>query len=464
MVFVNSFDAAELVDTPTGARRALVLGGSIAGILAAHTLADHHDEVVVVDRDDLANAGTSLRRGIPWAVHIHALLERGRRVIEDFYPGFTADMAATGVPVGDYGSTCHYYFNGERFADHESGMTLVAANRPVLEEYIRSRTVRLPNVRLVDRTEITGLLSSPDRTRITGATLRGRSGEQVTVQADLVVDATGRRSPTGRWLQGLGYAPPPQEKVHMGLTYTTMDFEGPLPQDPLGEDIALVPTATPGHPRGAIFARLADRYSLTLTGIAGDRAPTDRDGFMRYTASLPIPDIHKAVLEAKQRGPADSFGFPASIRKRFERLADLPAGFVVLGDAACIFNPVYAQGMTVAAMGADVLRRHLEHGAEPDPRAYFHDLAKAQDAPWMMSAASDLGYASVRGDRDVGTWFGNFYVSQVAAGAARDPRLARAFMRTISLVDSPASLMRPAVAARVVRTRVAQAISRRRPS
>lgn len=429
-------------------------------MLAARVLSDHFDEVVVVDRDDIRNAGTSVRAGVPWAIHIHALLERGRGIIEDLYPGFTTDLARDGVPVGDYGSTCHYYFNGQRFADHVSGMTLVGANRPVIENYIRSHTIALDNVVLRDQTEILGLEATADQSRIVGAWVRDKQdAPSECVLADLVVDTTGRRSPAARWLGEHGYQGPPEEKVHMGLTYTTMDFVGPLENDPLGDDIALVPTATPGHPRGAIFARLADRYALTLTGIAGDRAPTDRDGFMAYVKTLPIPDVHAAVVGAEQRGPAGSFGFPASVRRRFERLSRLPRGFVVLGDAACIFNPVYAQGMTVAAMGANVLRQHLTHGPDVDPHAFFKDLATEIDAPWMMSAAADLGYPAVRGKRTFATWFGNLYTSHVAAGAASDPVLAQAFMRTISLVDSPMSLMRPRLAARVVRTRLKQSLA-----
>lgn len=428
-------------------------------MLAARVLADHFDDVLVIDRDNLSQAGTSVRAGVPWAIHIHALLERGRLIIEDLFPGFTADLAAQGVPVGDYGNTCHYYFNGRRFSDHVSGMTLVGANRPVIEAYLREHTLARDNVTLLDQTEILGLVADTDHATITGVRVRASHDSPVTpLSADLIIDATGRRSATPRWLEALGYQAPPEEKVHMGLTYTTMDFVGPLPHDPIGDDIALVPTATPAHPRGAIFARLADRYAVTLTGIAGDRAPTDRAGFMAYAASLPIPEVHDAIKDAQQRGPAGSFGFPASIRRHFEHLHRFPRGFLVVGDAACIFNPVYAQGMTVAAMGAAQLREELTYGGPVNARRFFRGLAKQTDAPWMMSAAADLGYPAVRGKRTISTRLGNLYTSQVAAGAEHDPELARAFMRTISLIDSPWSLMRPAIAARVARVRL-----RRRP-
>ncbi|MEU1372466.1 FAD-binding monooxygenase [Streptomyces triculaminicus] len=434
---------------------AVVLGGSIGGLLAARVLSDAYDRVTVIDRDDLTGAGADVRRSVSWAVHIHALLERGRQIIEELFPGFVDDMLALDVPVGDYGTTCHYYFNGRMLAETETGMACVAANRPVLEHFLRTRVAALPGVVLREGTDITGLRASAGNGRITGVTVRPHgdgdaTGADGTIEADLVVDATGRASRTPRWLEELGYAPPPEEKVHMDLTYTTMDFVGPLPDDPLGEDIALVPTATPAFPRGAIFARLADRYALTLTGINGDRAPTDREGFLAYAETLPIPQVHAAVRDAEQRAPAGSFRFPASVRRRYERLRRFPAGYLVIGDAACVFNPVYAQGMTVAALGATVLARHLQEPGGPRADAYFRDLARVTDAPWSMSAAADLGYPQVRGRRTVATRMANVFMPRVQAAAANDPVVARKFIRTISLIDPPQGLMKPSVIGRVL--------------
>lgn len=433
----------------------VVLGGSIGGLLAARVLSEAYSLVTVIDRDDLAGAGREPRGAVPWGGHIHALLERGRRILEDLFPGFLNELIDLGVPVGDYGTTCHYYFNGVMLAEAETGMACVGANRPVIEERIRMRVASLPGVVFRERTDIVGLDSDRDGRRVTGVRVQGHGdagGTEEVIPADLVVDATGRASRSPRWLQELGYGRVPEEKIGIDLTYTTMDFTGPLPEDPLGDDIALVPTATPRRPRGAIFARLADRYALTLTGIRGDRAPTDREGFLSYTRTLPIPDIHDAVREAEQRAPATSFRFPFSVRRRYERLGSLPGGYLILGDAVCVFNPVYAQGMTVAAMGATVLREHVSRGTEPEPKAYFRDLSKAIDAPWSMSASADLAYPGVTGRRTLLTRAAALYMNRVQAAAAVDPEVARAFIRTISLVDPPRSLMRPSMVRRVLRT------------
>ncbi|MBA0125312.1 FAD-binding monooxygenase [Haloechinothrix sp. YIM 98757] len=444
---------------------AVVLGGSIAGMLSARVLSEAYSRVTVIERDDLTDVGSGLRPSIPWAIHIHALLERGREIIEDLFPGFVDDMLALDVPVGDYGTTCHYYANGTMFAEAETGLACVGANRPVIENFIRTRTSAIPGVAVRDGTDIVGLRPSADNTRITGVRVQGRdrdagAGREEIIEADLVIDATGRASRTPRWLEELGYTRAPEEKVHMDLTYTTMDFIGPLPNDPLGEDIALVPTATPTYPRGAIFARLADRYALTLTGINGDSAPTDREGFLAYAKSLPVPEIYEAVRDAEQRAHAGAFRFPASVRRRYERLRRFPEGYLVIGDAACIFNPVYAQGMTVAAMGAAVLRKHLEKGVEPQPGPYFRDLARTTDAPWSMSAAADLGHPKVRGRRTFATRMANMYMPRVQAAATSDPVVARRFIRAISLVDPPQELMKPSVVGRVLFRRGARGATR----
>jgi hypothetical protein len=237
----------------------------------------------------------------------------------------------------------------------------------------------------------------------------------------------------------------------MDLTDTTCDFRGPLAFDPIGDAIALIPVATPAIPRGAIFARMPDRYSVSLTGVLGDKPPTDHEGFLAYVETLPVPEIFKAVRDAEPLGPPHSFHFPESIRRHYERQSRHPDGLLVMGDAACVFNPVYGQGMTVAAIESMVLRDHLRRG-EPKPARFFRDLAKAIDPPWDMSAGADLGFPGVIGQRTLKVRMGNAYIPRLqAAATADDGFLSTAFLRTAGLVDPPQALMRPKVISRVLR-------------
>jgi 2-polyprenyl-6-methoxyphenol hydroxylase-like FAD-dependent oxidoreductase len=429
---------------------AVVLGGSIAGSLAARMLSESYREVTVFDRDELGGV-TGPRRAIPQGHHIHALLARGQQILDEIFPGFTEELVSIGVPVGDFGTSLSWYFNGRMIKKTETGLICVAAGRPLLEDRIRRRLSALANVTLRERTDILGLVASADRSRVTGVRVQPQGGAEETIEADLVIDTTGRGSRTPRWLVELGYPEVEEERVKMDLTYTTCDFHGPLNFDPIGDDIAILPVATPAMPRGAIFARLPDRYAVSLTGVLGEKPPTDMKGFLAYVETLPVPEIYKAVWDAEPMGPPMAFHFPASIRKHYERQSRHPDGLLVMGDAACVFNPVYGQGMTVASIESMVLRDHLRQG-EPKPARFFRDISKAVDAPWDMAASADLGFPGVEGRRTMKVRMGNLYIPRLQAAAASDDGfLSGAFLRAAGLVDPPTALMRPKAIARVLR-------------
>jgi 2-polyprenyl-6-methoxyphenol hydroxylase-like FAD-dependent oxidoreductase len=430
------------------AGHAVVLGGSIAGTLAARILADTYERVTVLDRDVFPQVAEP-RHAVPQGHHIHALLARGQQILDGLFPGFTDEMIGRGVPVGDFGTSLSWYFNGQMMRKAHTGLVCVAAGRPLLEGYLRGRVQALPNVSFRGSTDIRGLVASPDRRRITGVRVQGPDAPEEALDADLVVDTSGRGSRTPRWLEELGYGRVGEERVSMDLTYTTCDYRAPLPFDPIGEDIALIPVATPAMNRGAIFARMPDRYSISLTGILGDRPPTDHPGFLEYVKSLPVPEIYQAARQAEPLGTPATFRFPASIRRHYERLPKLPDGLLAMGDAACVFNPVYGQGMTVAAIETQILAKHVADGA-PDPAAYFGELARVISAPWDMAAGADLGFPGTKGRRTLKVRMGNAYIPRLQAAAVSDGSLTSAFLRAAGLVDPPTALMRPSVIARVL--------------
>ncbi|MFH8345517.1 FAD-dependent oxidoreductase [Streptomyces sp. NPDC018045] len=432
--------------------RAVVLGGSMAGLLAARVLSERFGEVVVVDRDVILGAAGP-RRGVPHGRHAHGLVARGHQVLEELFPGLTAELRAAGAEPGDFNGDIRWYFNGRRLRPGRSGLVSVPATRPVLESQVRERVRALANVLFRERTDIVGLSVSPDRRRVLGARVQPHGHPApVVIDADLVVDATGRGSRTPTWLDELGYRRPDEDRVKIDLAYTTAHFK--LRGDPLGSDVAIIPVATPAHPRGALLYRVpgrADCVELSLTGVLGDHPPTDPEGFLRFAASLPVPDIHRAVGDAELLDEPVMFRFPMSVRRRYERLPRFPERFVVMGDAVCSFNPVYGQGMSVAAQEALVLRRHLARGSAPDAREYFRDLARVVDAPWDFSAGADLGYAGVEGHRTAKIKFANAYVARLQDAAVHDATLANSFMRVAGLMDAPATLMSPHRAFRVLR-------------
>jgi 2-polyprenyl-6-methoxyphenol hydroxylase-like FAD-dependent oxidoreductase len=430
---------------------AVVLGASMAGLLAAQVLTDSYGQVTVIDRDELPETPMH-RRGVPHGRHLHALAARGQQALEELFPGLTAELVAHEAPIGDLLATGRLYFSGHRLRQADTGLVLLCASRPLLEGHVRARVRALPNVAFLDRCDVVGLATTTDGRRVAGPRVLRRadgSAEEI-LAADLVVDATGRGSRTPIWLDALGYPRPEQEQVRVGLGYATRTYR--LPPDALHGDLAILNAATPQHPRtGALLTLEGDRWMLTLGGILGDHPPTDPDGFLAFARSLQFPDIHEAVRDAEPLDEPVAFRFPASVRHRYERLSRFPDGLLVLGDAVASFNPIYGQGMSVAALEALTLQRHLEQGIEPQPRRWFRDLARLVDVPWDMAAGGDLVFPGVQGRRTLKVRMVSAYTARLHAAAAHDADLASAFVRVVGLVAQPQSLLYPGIAVRVLR-------------
>lgn len=434
--------------------RAIVLGGSMGGLLAARVLSDQFREVIVVDRDQLDEAGRDPRPSVPQGRHAHGLVARGQQILQQLFPDLTEELTAAGITPGDFGADIDWYFNGRLLSTEPTGLLSVPATRPVLEYHVRKRVLAIDNVVFRQRHDIVELCTDPSRGRVTGVRVqaRGDDGQREELTADLVVDSTGRGSRMPTWLESMGYPRPLQERIKMGLAYTTAHFE--LDHDPFGDKIAIIVVATPDFPRGALLYRLpghTDRVELSLTGVLGDHPPVDPEAFLEFARSLPVPHIYQAVRSAKPLDRPVMHQFPASVRNRYEDLSSFPAGLLVLGDAVCSFNPVYGQGMTVAALEAMTLGRLLAEGTVPSGQTFFRAISTDIDNPWQFAAGADLGYAGVEGPRTPKVRFANAYVARLHAGAVSDPRLTTAFIRAAGLVDSPAALMRPATAWRVLR-------------
>jgi len=433
---------------------AIVLGGSIAGLLAARVLADAYPQVTVVDRDELV-PGSEPRRGAPQGRHIHALLARGQQVLEQLFPGLTAELAAHGAPIGDALGDARLLFGGHRLSRAATGLVAVSASRPLLEDRVRNRVRTLRGVRFAPPSKVVGLRSSANRRRVTGVRVLRRSpgsAEEV-LDADLVVDATGRGSRAPAWLEALGFDRPEEDRVRVDVGYATRRYL--LSSDALDGDLACVNGPTPDQPRGGALTRLeGDVWMLTLFGLLGDHPPTDPSGFGAFARSLRFPDLHDAVRTAEPIGDPVAFRFPAHIRRRYERMRHFPEGFLVMGDAVCSFNPIYGQGMTVAALQALALRHHLRPGAGPRSRRVLRSIARVIDAPWELAVGADLALPGVKGRRSLKLRMASAYVNRLQIAAARDTTVAQAFVRVTGLVDRPEALLRPGIALRVMRTHV----------
>lgn len=436
-------------DAPT---RAVVLGGSIAGLFAARVLADAYDEVRIVDRDTLVGT-KGPRRHAPQGRHINGLLARGQQIMEELFPGLTKQILDYGVPGGDLSGSCRWFFGGRRLKQQHAGLVTLGARRPVLEFHIRERVEKIPNVVFTEQHDILGLVTTADRGTVTGVRVqrRGTKTEKV-IEADLVVDATGRGSRTPVWLEELGYGAVPEERKKIDLVYVTQHFRLREGADPFGDDVAINPVAFPGNPRGAVFVRTdGGELELTTYGLLGDHPPTDQAGLYEWLKTLPSKDVYNAIRYADPVDEPTAFRFPTTVRRQYEKLTRFPAGLLVTGDAITCFNPVYAQGMSVAAMSAMTMRQHLHSGAAPEPTDYFRDLAHdVIDPPWEMTNTVDLTFPGVKGNRTFQVRMAQKYLKRVQVAATRDGKVTAAYMRAAGLVDRPEALMRPGMVLRVL--------------
>lgn len=435
-----------------GKNTAVVLGASMAGLLAARALSESFDRVVVIDRDDPRDTGA--RKGVPQGQHAHAILNRGREVLEELFPGLTADLSAAGAEVVDLPNEVSWYSGTRQLLKVPSDLMLLSLSRPALEDYIRARVARLPGVELRGDHEVIGLVAD-------GGTIEGvryvHAGVEDEEPADLVVDATGRGNRGTTWLTALGYEAPAEDTVKAGIAYSTREYDRlPLPSGSAGVITAL----TADFPYGAALLPMeGNRWILTLIGMGGDIPPTDVPGFNDFARQFPIEDLHAVLDHARPLTEPKRFRIPASVRRRYERLKRLPEGYVCVGDALCAFNPVYGQGMTVAAVEAMVLLDCARGPLEGLPRRYYERAAQVIDIPWDMAAGGDLALSSVPGRRTVGVRILNAFLARVLRAAETDPVVSLAFHETVNLKHPPQRLFAPTILRRVLFARRAEPVA-----
>ncbi|RIV39626.1 NAD(P)/FAD-dependent oxidoreductase [Micromonospora radicis] len=435
---------------------AVVVGASLGGLLAARALAETYAQVTLLDRDKLP-AGPAPRRGVPQGRQVHVLLARGRQILEELFPGLGAELYRQGATPVDLHGQVHWYNDGHRMRSARSDLTGFGMSRPLLEHAVRDRVTALPGVRVLPECEVTGLTATPDQSRVTGVRLAPATGRPDELRADLVVDAAGRGSRSPVWLAELGYPAAPQEQVEVGVTYVTRRYRREDGQ--LDGMLGVLANAMPGRPRyGVVAPQEGGRFAVTMAGILGEQPPTDDEGFARFAASLTAPQVGELVRHAEPLDDPVLMRFPASVRRRYERLPRFPAGYLVFADALCSLNPVYGQGITVAALQTLLLRRLLARDRDRLARRFFPRAARLIDAPWSIAVGADLRFPGVRGRRTPAVRLVNAYLARLHAAASNDAVLGAAFLRVLNLIDPPARLLGPDVLLRVLAGR------RQRPS
>jgi 2-polyprenyl-6-methoxyphenol hydroxylase-like FAD-dependent oxidoreductase len=426
----------------------------MAGLMAARALSDFYETVTLVERDLLSEEFIP-RQGVPQGRHVHGLLTAGSDAMERFFPGLSGELVQSGATVLDEGNLSRGSFNyggcelnrRGQFKDPRSVLWYIGT-RPFLEGHVRRRVRAIENLEFLDNHDVVGYLEE-DSKRVTGVRIVNRvSGAEHALHGDLTVDAMGRAARTPAFLEQLGYGRPKEERVAVRVTYTSQLVR--VPAGTVDEKVAFI-GPTPQRPYGASFFRCEnDTLLLTLAGLAGHHAPTDRDEMISWAEPFASPPIMAALRTGEAMSDVVSYRYPASQWRRYDKMRRFPDGLLVIGDAICSFNPLYAQGMTIASLEAAALHECLLSGDRGLSKRFFRAAAKLIKTSWMMGKLADLAIPDVEGSGGLMVQLANRYVDLLLAAGAADIAVAEQFLRVANMIDSPARLIRPSMVYRAV--------------
>ncbi|MEU3895223.1 FAD-dependent monooxygenase [Streptomyces sp. NPDC045251] len=439
---------------------AVVVGAGIAGLLAAKALAGHYRRVTLVDRDRLPERPV-VRSGAPQGAHGHMLLGRGLTALESLLPGIRANLVAGGAEPVDLPGDAIWLSSAGLWRRFRPGMPTVSLSRDLVERTLRRRVLDDPRIECRSGTEGIGLATSQDGRTVTGLRIRrrGEGGSEHTLPASLVIDAGGRGSHCCEWLAEAGYPAPEETSVECSVGYASRFFA--RPSNDRDWRLMLLQAQPPRHTRsGMIFPVDGDRWLVSLVGRHEDHPPNDADGFLEFAAGLRSPVLYEALRSAEPLSGVRGFKVPRSYRRRFDRMERWPDNFAVIGDAACALNPVYAQGMTVAAISALELRAELRRPMEPGRTKRLRDrMVRASADAWLFTSGEDLRYVAGReGTRPpLRSRVTHSYLERVMRAARHDPVVNRAVLQVMNMEKPPNSLLRPHVMLHALRDRTAPA-------
>ncbi len=436
---------------------AAVIGAGIAGLLAARALSETFSEVTIIERDRLP-ADPKPRGGVPQSRHAHALQARGAMIFEELFPGLRQELSDAGAPVIDCCAQARLRLPSGCPAPVASGILIQPCSRPLLESTVRGRVTRLPQIKISDGCTVSGLLTNATGRRVTGVRLTQRdptthARHETELAADLVVDTGGRTSHLADWLVDLGLPRPRETVVDARVGYASRTYHT-NPETPTDWLALLNPPQAPDSPRGCFALHIENNQLIvTLQGAGGDHPTGGEDGFTAFADSLDNGLAEKLSPLIPVAG-VDRYGRTANRRLHYHRVTPWPQGLIALGDSVCVFNPVYAQGMAVAAMEAlalrDLLRHHHDSELRDFPRHFQRRLARITTWPWVLATLADIGWQPDRPSLPVR--IARWYLTRWLQRLPHDQTMFVQFIRVTTMLANPPTLLRPRHLARIILT------------
>lgn len=456
---MKSEPASTLSPSQNGKRfgKAVVMGASIAGLWTARALSDHFEQVLLLERDHLPE-GSEYRSGAPQARQYHGLLRSGLQQMQAWFPGLDEELISTGAVPYDITRDTQVRIRHRWYPQSPSGLVLLSCSRLLLESSIRRRLRQHPRIRFVEGVEVIGLQSDEEKRRVTGVRIRNRRAAtdqaetDAIFHADLVVDALGRRSKTPEWLMELGYTAPTETEVDSFLGYVTRKYKR-KPNTPM----LLIGATPPDHPYGGlVLPEENDTMVALIAGYNKNYPPTDPVAFDEFTHRLG-PEFQEALKDAEPITQPYGYRGTSSCWRHYEQLQRWPQRFVVLGDAFCGFNPIYGQGMSVAAMSAAALADRVKRSngnLDGVAQSTLREISKITQGVWLLSTSADLEWPGTRGGtvgKGPADRFGRWYVNKLLDATAFDNTVWLQFNAVSQLTKPVTALFAPGIFLRVMK-------------
>jgi 2-polyprenyl-6-methoxyphenol hydroxylase-like FAD-dependent oxidoreductase len=444
---------------------AVMIGCSLTSLLTACILIKYFERVTIVERDRLPDEPVP-RLGVPQSFHLHVLLSRGRQIIEELFPGFEQEILASGAVLLDMSADAAWLTFAGWSVRFPSDLKIISCSRPLIDWILYRRLCDFPQIQFLPQTEVKGLIANADHTEITGVLIQPRHTHTSSLnplqqlEANFVVDTSGRTSKASQWLENLGYLPPLETLIDAHLGYASRVYQRPDNFSADWESI-YVQAAPPQLNRSCSIVPIeGDRWLFSQAGGDGEYPPTDEAGFLEFARQFPTSILYEVLKTAKPLSPIYSYRATQNRWRHYEHLSRLPEGFVALGDAVCTFNPVYGQGMTAAALGALTLDRCLQQQYQRHPHGslvslsgrFQKQLAQIIAPMWQLAISEDGRYRSVEGvSLNQKTKFIQAYLHQIIALATEDRVVRELFLRVFHLLKPPIFLVHPLIVFKVIK-------------
>ena len=435
---------------------AVVIGAGIAGLLAARVLADEFEKVLIVEKDNFPTHPSQVRKGLPQAHHQHILLLRGKQIFERLFPGFDAALEKMGAPLIDYSQQCELYVPQGKLPKFPSELKIRPCRRAWIDWVLRDQLQAFPQVEWLSKTHVANPVFCSRNERVLGVVTD--TGKKLA--ADLVVDTAGKGSRLTKQLSSAGYEEPPKIELDPRLGYASQLFQ--FSEDAPASCIEVAPHA-PDCPRACGFWQIDEQHSLlTLIGVDGHFPAKAKPGFDQFAQKLMTPAVSQWMQQGKAVSDIQVFRGSKNRWYQYHKLKKVPAGLIVMGDAFCAFNPFHGQGMTVAALTAEVLQQYLQKGKRKHfsaswCRSFYKKAARQFYLPWLIALSEDLRWPSVNAQYN--RWWQRLllnvsyqYMDRLLNLCQKDEALTKHCLSVANMVRSPWVLARPDILIRVAQT------------